>query len=238
MTRRIVLALLMAALLPVSLKADLTTYSQDFQGLGLGDPAALSGDNWFFFVNAFGTFPYGYGGAAPNGPQISALSDDGNGNQYLNVYSDYNNGDMGNGYTLETNVYQQQSIGAADLNQTFSFNFDYRAADSPFAPGGQTSTFAFIKVFDGAFNLLDSQLLNTTAAGTSFTSGSLSQLIDPNWTGAILQFGFLSNVTAFEPSGIYYDNLSFGNAAVPEPASAAIAALGLLGWVGVRRRRR
>lgn len=241
---RSVLVLMVAMLLPVSLKADLTNYSQDFQGLTLGDPAALSGDGWFFFVNAMSPTPptppsYGYGGTAPNGPQISALADNGAGDQYLNVYSDYANGDLGNGYTLETNVYQQQTIGAVDLNQTFTFDFDFRAADSPFGPGGATTTSAFIKVFDPGFALLDIQQLDTTAAGMTFAPGSLSQLIDASWTGNIIQFGFLSNVTNFEPSGMYYDNLNFRNAAaVPEPTTIGLFGLGLIGLVSTRRRRK
>ncbi len=236
------LVLVAALLLPTTLHADLTNYSQDFQGLSLSDPAALSSDGWSFFVNAFqpnGDYAGGYGDAAPNGPQISALSDDGNGNQYLNVYSDYNNGDQGppNNFLLETNVYQQQTIGAADLNTTITFDFDYRAADDPFQPSGGTTTFAFIKVFDPAFNLLDIQLLETTNASMVFTSGSLSQLIDPNWTDAILQFGFLSNVTNFEPSGVYYDNVNFGlAAAIPEPGSLALLGLASIGWLTRRRR--
>ena len=91
-------------LFATSASAQLSTYSQDFEGLGIADPAALAGDNWDIFANVFDAgfgYLYGYGVFdAPNGGAgFSAIgTGDGGpaqGAQYFNAYSDYGNGDQG-----------------------------------------------------------------------------------------------------------------------------------------------
>ena len=51
--------------------ADLSPYSQDFEGLVQADPDALANDGWLVFANVFtagGSYLYGYGPfPAPNG---------------------------------------------------------------------------------------------------------------------------------------------------------------------------
>ena len=114
--------------------ADLAPYSQDFEGLDQSDPAALANDGWLVFANVFtadGDYFYGYGGPAPNGgPGFSGIDlgqgGPSQGDQQLVVYSDYNNGNHGDGSNgiIETNVFREQFIGGADVGSTWRFEFD------------------------------------------------------------------------------------------------------------------
>ncbi len=225
--------------------ADLTSYSQDFEGLNMGDPGALAADGWLVFGNVFDgpNYLYGYGPfPAPNDGaafcQIATGEQGPNqGTQYLNVFSDYNNTDHANGFRIESNVFQEQRIGSSDLGQTFDFIFDDKASFLN-GPAGDTTTFAFIKVLDSNdFSLLAFETFETTmASNTDWAKGNkISLTIDSGWDTDILQFGFLSNATRYEPSGVYYDNISFRNA-IPEPASATLLAIGMIGLAGRRRR--
>jgi hypothetical protein len=232
----------------VSAVADLTPYSQDFEGLAIGDTGALAADGWLVFGNVFDSthtnYLYGYGtfGAPNDGAAFCqiATGEGGapQGTQYLNVFSDYNNGDHANGNIIEANVFQEQTIGAGDLGKNFSFVFDYKAS-SGFGPGGATTTFAFIKVLDpgNGYALVAFPTIETTAASTTdwVNGATINIAIDSGWQGHLLQFGFLSNATHYEPSGVYYDNIGFAEA-VPEPASLTAMALGAIALL--RRRRR
>lgn len=218
---RTILATTVTLLLVTAANADLVPYSQDFEGLDMASPTALGDDGWLVYGNAFdsvGNFLYNYGPfPAPNGTSgfsAVATGDAGpdQGTLYLNVYNDYKNADHLNGITIEANVFQEQIIGAGDLSKTFTFDFDYKAS-TDFTPRGSTTTFAFIKVLDpsNGFALVAYPSLETTGASPDTWSegNSLSVMIDAGWEGHLLQFGFLSNATLFEPSGIFYDNVSF-----------------------------
>ncbi|QDV06570.1 hypothetical protein Poly30_20800 [Planctomycetes bacterium Poly30] len=212
-----------AALLALapSAAADLTTYTQDFEGLDIASPTALDADGWKIFANVFnatGGYLYGYGTfAAPNGgPGFSAIASGlggaAQGAQYVNAYSDYNNVDHGNGNYIEANLFQEQTIGAADVGNTWTFDFDYLKA--PFTNGdGDSTTIAFIKVLklsDGSFSTLAFPTVDTTGASDiNWASGSISLTIDPTWAGELLQVGFSSTATAYNDTGRYYDNISF-----------------------------
>jgi hypothetical protein len=241
-------AFVLAASLAAPSMAALAPYTENFEGLNAGSPSALSDAGWLVFANVFSpdhsTYFYGYGPfPAPNGGAgFSALAtgEQGltQGLQYLNAYSDYNNnGAHGAGQQVEANVFQERVIAAADLGKTFDFKFDYKASGSS-GPGGTTTTLAFIKVLDPdlGYSLVAFPTLDTTAASTSVWSNgnTLSVAIDNSWAGNILQFGFASTATNYQPSGVFYDNLSFSE--VPEPASMSI--LALAGLLSLRRARR
>ncbi len=71
LTARMTMLALVSAL-ATSAMANLTSYSQNFEGLGIGDPAALASDGWKVFANVWDpthtTYLYGYGTfTAPNG---------------------------------------------------------------------------------------------------------------------------------------------------------------------------
>lgn len=105
------------AVLSAPAHATVTSYSQDFEGLLVGDPnndpgpddAELANDGWLVGANVYdgvGTYPGGfkffYGlFAAPNGgPAFSSVAtgdatNGGVGVNYMNVYSDYNCCDLG-----------------------------------------------------------------------------------------------------------------------------------------------
>ena len=238
-------ALLLGPAVAGSALADLGSYSQDFEGLNMAAGDALSGDGWLVFGNVFSptwTYLYGYGSfPAPNGgPGFSALATGEagpeQGSQYLNAYSDYNNGDHANGNIIEANVFQERTIGAADLGKIYRFEFDYKASSTA-GPAGATNTMAFIKVLNPAagWALVAFPTVNTTGASTTeWTLNSTIDLaIDAGWTNHVLQFGFLSQATNYEGSGVFYDNVSFG--AVPEPATLAVLGLGAAALL--RRRR-
>ena len=246
LTARMTMLALVSAL-ATSAMANLTSYSQNFEGLGIGDPAALASDGWKVFANVWDpthtTYLYGYGTFhAPNGGggfSAIATGEQGatQGAQYLNVYSDYNNGDHGVGNIIEANVFQEQTVGAADLGKTFNFTFDDKAS-SLFGPDGATTTAAFIKVLDptaGYSTVAYVPLDTTLASRTTWSNGNtLGITIGNGWAGDILQFGFVSNATHYQNSGVYYDNISF--AAVPEPATLLILGAGVAAFARKRRR--
>ena len=89
----------------------------------------------------------------------------------------------------------------------------------------------------GTFATLSEVEFETTGADlTQWTQEQINFFIDPSLDGQLLQFGFYSEAQDFNGSGIAYDNLSFSNAAVPEPGSASV--LALLGLTLITRRRR
>lgn len=247
LTSRLAAFAAVAALAAVA-PADLASYSQNFEGLNRSASDALANDGWLVFGNVFngtsGAYMYGYGPfPAPNHNVAFSQIATGEGGpnqglQYLNVFSDYNNGDHANGHRIEANVFQEQIVGAPDLGQSYRFDFDYKASSSA-GPGGTTTTLAFIKVLDpnAGYSLVAFETLDTTGASTTTWSegNRLTVAIGSGWQGHILQFGFLSNATHYEPSGVYYDNLSFSP--VPEPASMTALAIGALALLRRRRAR-
>jgi len=196
--------------------ADLAPYSQDFEGLDQTDPSALANDGWLVFGNVFGpdwSYWYGYGTfPAPNGgPGFSGI-DVGQGgpeqgDQQMVVYSDYNNEDHGNGAFVEANVFQEQTIGAADVGATWLFEFDAKRGNI----AGASTARAFFKTLDpsAGYALTNFIWIDMTNVPDTWESYSLSIFIDPSLEGQLLQFGFLSTATYYEGSGIFYDNVNF-----------------------------
>lgn len=236
-----------------SARADLVSYNQDFESLNIASGTALSDNGWLVFGNVFspsGSYLYGYGpfGAPNPGGGFSAIATGeggaNQGSQYLNVYSDYNNNaEHTNGNTVEANVYQQQTIGAADVGQTYTFRFDHLANPSA-APAGSANTLAFIKVLDpnNGFATVRFDTFSTTSASTTvWTEGTQMNItIEAGWTGGadahLLQFGFLAASTNFNPTGVFYDNIQFGLQAIPEPGASLLLLVGCSAAAWRRRR--
>jgi hypothetical protein len=210
------LAFACLALTPLTGHAALTPYSQNFESLSASDPAALANDGWLVYGNVYSperVFIYGYGPfPAPNGG--SAFSDiDLNqggvdqGAQQLVIYSDYNNTDHALGRWIEANVFHEQTVGADDVGDTWTFQFDAKLGN--LLPPSTAQ--AFVKTLDPQagyattnFFFIDTHLLPTTWG--TFT---IPITIDAALVGKLLQFGFNATATNYQSSAVFYDNLSF-----------------------------
>ncbi len=212
LTKLSLILVAVACIIPMAAFA-LTPYSTDFESNPLPGEGVLLGDNWLVYANVFGSdwnWWYGYGAfPAPNdGAAFCAIATgESFSPQALSVYSDYNNGDHGNGAILECNVFQEQIVDAADVGTTWTYQLESKLGNI----GGNSTAGAFIKTLDpGAgwamTNFIDVDLTNTSGSWTTY---ELQIAIDATLPGQILQFGFYSYAGGYEPSGIFYDNIEF-----------------------------
>jgi hypothetical protein len=242
--------------------AALANYAEDFESLDSSSQFALALTGWGRYTSAWlgqvgppGLFLYDYQGAAANATsgigQMSAVATGeggpAQGAQYLNVFSDYGNADHGAGALIDVNIFQQWTVGAADIGQVFTLTFDAKA---PFTGGiaPPTTAKAFIKTLDPGAGYATTNDINvdmSAPSNTDWAGFSLAiDLSDPLLEGQLLQIGFNNTATAYNPSGVYYDNICFDNTggcatpAVPVPAAVWLFGSGLLGLVGVARRRK
>jgi hypothetical protein len=215
--------------------AAVSSFFDDFEGYGTaGSATSPNFAPWECFSDN-GGFPGGYycGNPSTTGPQITALGYNGVDNQYMNFYANYDNAPVHTGGAPNPqeaiSVYYNQAIDASNAGQTWTFTFDYREADDPFAPAGLTEVGAFIRVFDASFNLLYDSTLDTSGS-QAWQTGQLQITIDSGATDGFFQIGFNNLVGNYEASGMYYDNVSL--TLVPIPAAAWLfgSGLGLLGW--------
>lgn len=239
--RAIAIAATLASLMCFSAAASwaqLAAYSQDFESLTQADGAALGNDGWLVFGNIFdGSFNYlyGYGSySAPNNPGAPAfcLIADGQGGasqgaQQLVVFSDYNSGEHANAdRIIESNVFQEMTVAAGDVGSTWVFRFDAKMGDL----AGASTALAFIKTLDPNNGYAQTNFIteDMTNIATTWSTFSLSIVIDSGLEGQILQIGFMNDARNYEPSGIYYDNVSFtmdGTVPVAETTWSAAKAL-------------
>ncbi|NND60465.1 MAG: hypothetical protein HKN49_09385 [Gammaproteobacteria bacterium] len=202
-------------------QADLTVYSQDFEGLVMDDPDALSNEGWKIFGNVFdsgGNYLFGYGvfGAPNGGSGFSAIATGeggaSQGAQQLSIYSDYNCCQPSNGHfngtdLVESNVFQEQVIGPADVGSTWEFSFEAKRGNIE----GTTTAIAFIKTLDpnAGFAVTRFETIDMTNVTLSWTGGVIPLEITADIEGHILQIGFSSTASNFQGSGVFYDNLLF-----------------------------
>jgi hypothetical protein len=186
---------------------------------------------WGNVFDADGNYLYSYGGGpfpAPNhGGAISAVvANEGDlpqGDQQLSIFNNYGDGahglctpwDDSSSDTcrfIEINVFQEQVIGAADVGTTWRVEFDAKRGNIE----GATTALAFIKTIHPTQFWESSRItIDMTNIPPTWGSYSLSIPINPSLEGHILQFGFLNTATAYEGSGVFYDNVNFGLAPVP-----------------------
>jgi len=199
-------------------------FSDYFESYPVADGSFDFGGNWWLF----GNFPFGSYGAfpAPNGTggagEIRTLEEMGGGcndNQFYNVFNDYNANALHTaGIFVETLIYQERVISANDVGRTYVFQFDHRVTQEldamgiPFTPipndPNVAEISAFIRVI--AFsNIIVNQALPTGTV-IDWTTSSLMITIDAGMVGSLLQFGFSSTATNFAPTGVWYDNVYFG----------------------------
>lgn len=193
---------------------------QDFESIDIG--ATSIGDGWLYFNSVFnnGVFVFPYNGQAPNGPQMCALvTDEGGptqGVQQFSVYSDYNCCQPAQGHfnpdgLVEVNIFQEPrgsavgtQISADDVGDTWIFSFDAKRGNI----GGSTEHIAFFKVLDPADNFSETALVSEdmTLTTVEWTRYNIELTIG-DWEGQVLQFGFQTRASNFEPAGVFYDNI-------------------------------
>ena len=191
----------------------------------------LNDDGWSVFGNAVnpdGTFAYQFEQAfpAPNVGEGAAFSSIATGEpttsgiNYLNIFSDYNNADHTNGTDrrITSFVFREGTVGAENVGETWTLSYDFRTAITPFGVAdseGRTTTAAYIVVLDSLnetfFEIGGPVETDTSAATTTFTPGSVSLLIEEAHVGQTLQYGFLNEASNEDPSGVYYDSLTFSS---------------------------
>lgn len=190
-----------------------TPYSQDFEALAPVD-GSMAGDGWLIFGNVFdpgGGYLYGYGVfPAPNniGNWCDIVTGEGGpeqGMQQIVVYSDYANGDHANGNLIETNLFQEQVVPAGATG-VWTFTYDGKKGNI----AGSSTALAFIKTLDpnAGYAMTNFITQDMTDPPTTWQGYSLS--IDvAGLDGQILQFGFSTTSTNYEPTGNFYDNVCF-----------------------------
>lgn len=218
MIRRVTPALAAAFLFlaPVASHAALAAYTQNFETLTPSDPAALQNDGWLVYGNVFSpdhsTYYYGYGPyPAPTTTGFFCAIDVGQGGteqglQQLSVYSDYNNvGAHSAGDLVESNVYREQTIGAADVNTQWTFQFDAKLGNLV-AP---STALAFIKTLDpnNGYQMSNFLTVDMTAIPATWGTYTISLVITPALAGQLFQIGFASTTTNYIAAGVYYDNI-------------------------------
>lgn len=234
---RTFLAAALLAAAPTLAHADLATYTQDFDGLVLASPTALSGNGWVVYGNVFSpdglSYLYGYGTfPAPNGGNaFSAIVDNQGGvpqgTQQLSIYNDYNNTDHALGRRIEANVFREQVIGAADVGNTWTFQFDAKLGNLV-AP---STALAFIKTVNPAAGYATTNFLTAdmTAIPATWGTYQISITIDAGLVGQLLQTGFNSTASYYVSSGVFYDNLSW-----QKTSSASVGGPGRAGLMDLR----
>jgi hypothetical protein len=202
----------LVCLMPASGLA-LTPYSQNFESIPPPSPGGLLGDGWLVYGNVFnagGTYLYGYGPyPAPNdGAAFCAIAtgqggvDQGNQQLY-----DYNNLDHALGYLIESNVFQEQTVVADDVGDTWKFEFQAKLGNLSFP----STAAAFIKTLDpgAGYALTNFITVDMTSIPATWAGYSVTITIDASLVGQIFQLGFMNTATLFYPSGIFYDNVNF-----------------------------
>jgi hypothetical protein len=234
----------------VSSNAALVNYSQNFEGLNRSSSTALGNDGWLVFANVFDTdkttYLSDYGVySAPNGGAgfSSILAGQGGtaqGAQQLTVFNDYSNTDHATGKWIETMLYQEQTISAADAGATLSFMFDAKKGYI----SGDSAAAAFIRTLDpgAGFATSNNISLNTTSLNSEWDSFTLNLLIpsDNSLNGQLLQFGFSTFAANYQGSDNFYDNInaSVSSAStVPVPAAAWLFISGFVALAGLGRRK-
>ncbi len=211
-----------------------TEYTQDFESLVMDSPTALSdepnslwGAGWLVFKNVFtsgGMFKFGDGSTAPNSTAPTTpdgfsgiVSNEGGpdeGVQQLSIFSDYTCCPPGEGHfgtdLVVSDVFRERTITADDVGKTITFSFSAKRGNIN-DPAGTSTALAFIKTLDLTLLPNDPTTnfvpFDTTAISQEWMRYEISLMITADLVDQVLQFGFSSTASSFEPSGMVYDNI-------------------------------
>ena len=236
---------------PVSSAA--LSYSQDWEGNTAGAAGGV-GDGWIIGNVDNTTGGQWFAGlAAPT--QVGAWADfvdeggAAQGNTQLSAFTDYNNNAIFAGNNVVGFLYKDLGTVTADMvGDTYAFSFDGKWGNidgSGLNDPGDAN--AYVTILDGSFATQFNAEFNYTGlpGDGSWGGGVVEVPIISAYVGSLLQIGFSHEVnldaepasgTADWDTGVFYDNLNF--AAVPVPAAVWLFGSGLLGLVGVARRRK
>jgi beta-glucanase (GH16 family) len=187
-----------------------TSSFEDLTPVAEAEGASI-GSGWLTFVSVLGAEGYAYNDgapfAAPNGGLISQI-DVVDGNQVLNVYSDYGNAD-GQGKGMVTSVFQEYVIGET-ISGDLVFTFEAYRPEGGLAEGATASAFMTVLDPENNYNLVVQEVLvlNSTLSGEFQTfTVTLPQGSPGLESGLLLQFGFRSETIDYAGTGVLYDNI-------------------------------
>jgi hypothetical protein len=223
----------------------ITPFSDDFQSYTVA-PSNSGFAPWEYYSDNGGLGAYWGTPPTEPGPAISALTEF-EGNQFLNFFANYDNINVHDrdqcdpcSPNLQEGISFFKEFDFSDTDTasgaTWVFDFVF-ASNAAFPITGDTQTSAFIIVLDPAKNFLYVNDLDTTLANPIWTAGQLSVALDPNWTEGFLQIGFYNLTGNYDGSGMFYDDVNFAPA-VPIPAAVWLFGSGLIGLVGIARRKK
>ena len=182
-------------------------YAQDWEG---ERNQLLSG--WLSYIDAFDTdcstsrgYGYAYTALNVDGPQVVQVQA-GSESQVLNVYSNYDDQNQPE-ICLKTSVYREYDISAENVGD---YSFDY-SVEPPAEEDIGSDVNAFIKVLDPSNGYAE---MAASYLPSSEGPQSVALTLDDSMIGKKLQFGFDTRAAGYEPSGMLYDNLVFGAAAL------------------------
>lgn len=244
-----ILVLAAMALLSSSAFAEIS-FTDDFESYVTPPDGEAIGGGWWAFANVYQGFPvcdpylYNYGAPFPTPNSNTAFSNItvGSTGQALNIFSNYDDGQHGNGNCIETSVFQERVFTAADAG-SYTFRF---MTEVPAPLGEDVITFGFIKLLnpDTGYSADVFEQVSTISGG----SKKITVILDETADGKILQWGFSTVASNYLPSGRLYDNVAFTPTAqppifagdtrgVPIPLWAFLAMVGLLGYMGASKLR-
>lgn len=230
---------------PVSSAA--LAYSQDWEGNTAGDPGGVGDGFVIGNINVTTGGQWFAGLPAPTGVNAWAdFVDEGGaaqGNTQLSAYTDYNNPALASGDNVIGFLYKDLGTITNDMvGNTYTFSFDAKLGNILTGPNGAGDANAYITILEqtAGFGTMFNDEFNYTGlpGDSSWGGGSIDVTILPAFEGELLQIGFSTETTGFQDTGIIYDNLNFDAAAVPVPAAVWLFGSGVLGLVGVARRRK
>jgi hypothetical protein len=201
-------------------------YAQNFESLVQADTAALGDAGFQVFGNVYlpgADTPFAFYGpfSAPNNPADPAFSliaaGEGGaeqGAQQLVIISDYRNAtEMSAGNFVEALTFQERTIEAGDVGNTWTFSFQAKLGDI----GDASTAYAFVKTLTPppASNQTNLVQFFTTSIPATWGNYEISLDIVQALEGQTFQFGFAATATNFEPSGVFYDNMLLTSSPTP-----------------------